>query len=130
MSVEQRDTEIVIKCRKLSDNVVNCRDVCRGCRDIFFFTSPSRRPLLVFAEEHTPRPLKIAGVLRSKDCFCIPHYVFPIFQAFFCASFFHKKLARFLKSHRLCRTEGLQKQNCARHSRFSMVPKISDYTYF
>ena len=32
-----KETEIVIKCRKLSWHVVNCRDVCRKyCRDIFF----------------------------------------------------------------------------------------------
>ena len=50
---------------------------------------------------------------------------------FFCASFFHKKTrVFFLKSHRFCRTESLRKQNCACHSRFSMVPKISDCTYF
>ena len=37
-----------------------------------------------------PPPLKIAGVLRSKGCFCISHYVFPYFKLFF-VTFFIKK---------------------------------------
>ena len=45
-----KETEIVIKCRKLSWHVVNRRDVCRKLSWHFFFPSPSRRPLLVFSD--------------------------------------------------------------------------------
>ena len=55
---------------------------------------------------------------------------FPIFQFFCCAGFCRAKTCAFLKSHRLCRTEGLRKPKRAHHSRFSMVIKISEYTYF
>ena len=41
-----KETEIVIKCRKLLYIVVT---FVANCRDIFF-PSPSRRPLLVFAD--------------------------------------------------------------------------------
>ena len=50
-----------IKRRKLSENVANCRDVCRKLSwrlsqivVTFFFPSPSRRPLLDFADWHCP----------------------------------------------------------------------------
>ena len=75
--------------------------------------------------------MKIAGVLRSKEGFLHFALRFPIFEGFFFRGFFIKKSpVFFLKSHRFCRTEGLRKPKRARHSRFSMVPKISDYTYF
>ena len=45
-----KETEIVIKCRKLSWHVVNCRDVCRKLSWHFFSRPPSRRPLLDFAD--------------------------------------------------------------------------------
>ena len=77
----------------------------------------------------TPPPLKIAGVLRSKDCFLHPALRFPHISGFFLRGFCRQKPARFLKSHRFCRTEGLRKPNCAHHSRFSMVIKIPDCTY-
>ena len=48
-----KEAEIVIKCRKLSWHVVNCRKLSWRLSQIvvtFFFPSPSRRPLLDFAD--------------------------------------------------------------------------------
>ena len=47
-----KEMDIVITCRTLTWYFVNCRDVCHELLSRFFFwgPSPSRRPLLVFAE--------------------------------------------------------------------------------
>ena len=61
-----------------------------------------------------------AGVLRSKGCFFASRTTFSHTSGLFLRGFLSRKNPRvFLKSHRFCRTEGLQKPNCARHSRLN-----------
>ena len=56
MSIEQR-AEIVIKCRKLSENVVNCGDVCLLCR----FVQGSSRHSSQHLTTPTAHSLKFPG---------------------------------------------------------------------